>query len=257
MSGWQALARELDRWQAAGRRASFWWRDDDATAGSPALDRLLALADRHALPLTLAVIPAGAEAGLAARLDGQKRLSVLQHGYAHANHAPEGEKKMELGTHRPMPAVLDELRRGRRQLRRRFGRRFVPALVPPWNRIDPAVLSRLRRLGFAGLSSFGERAGIEAAPGIRQVNCHIEVMNWRTRRFIGDEPALEFARGHLARRREGATDAREPTGLMTHHLAHDAAAWRFLERFLTATARHPAARWLSARQIFPMRVAGR
>ena len=42
-SGWAVLEAELDLWQAAGRTASFWWRDDDAVAATPALSRLLAL----------------------------------------------------------------------------------------------------------------------------------------------------------------------------------------------------------------------
>ena len=46
MTGWQALAGELDRWQRAGRRADFWWRDDDAVAPGLALERLLGLARR-------------------------------------------------------------------------------------------------------------------------------------------------------------------------------------------------------------------
>ncbi|MEK9660397.1 MAG: hypothetical protein VW644_01455, partial [Alphaproteobacteria bacterium] len=40
---WDALAAELDVWAAAGRTATLWWRDDDADAASPALERLLAL----------------------------------------------------------------------------------------------------------------------------------------------------------------------------------------------------------------------
>ncbi len=257
MTSWQALAGELDRWQRAGRRADFWWRDDDAVAPGSALERLLGLARRHELPLALAVIPAGAGPALAAALDRIPRLYVLQHGFAHANHAPEGEKTVELGAHRPMPEILGELRRGRRQLRRLFDRRLVPALVPPWNRIDPSVVRRLPGLGFTGLSTFRARPRPAPAPGLRQVNCHIEIMDWQTRGFIGREQALAFAVDHLAGRREGRADAGEPTGLMTHHLAHDEAAWRFLERFFVATTRHPAARWRTARALFPDRRARR
>ena len=36
------LSRELARWRAAGRRARLWWRDDDARAPGPELERLLA-----------------------------------------------------------------------------------------------------------------------------------------------------------------------------------------------------------------------
>ena len=43
MTGWADLDAELDRWKAAGRAATLWWRDDDATRPTPALDRLLAL----------------------------------------------------------------------------------------------------------------------------------------------------------------------------------------------------------------------
>ncbi len=255
MSGWKALRAELDRWRQEDRRASFWWRDDDASAPGEALEHLLALAGRHGLPLALAVIPADADAGLADVLRRRPRLQLLQHGFSHRNHAPATEKKMELGPHRPYGEVARELRAGRKRLEALFGRRFLPALVPPWNRIDPALLPRLPGLGFAGLSTFRARAAAAPAPGLRQVNCHIDIIDWRERRFAGEAAALGQAVGHLAARRQGAADPAEPTGLMTHHLAHDAAAWRFLDRFLGATAAHPAARWLGARQAF--RAGGR
>ena len=37
MADWTDLTEELDRWALAGRRATFWWRDDDAGPddGSP------------------------------------------------------------------------------------------------------------------------------------------------------------------------------------------------------------------------------
>lgn len=44
---WDRLAAELDRWDAAGRRATFWWRDDDAVAPTPALDACLKAAVAH------------------------------------------------------------------------------------------------------------------------------------------------------------------------------------------------------------------
>jgi hypothetical protein len=37
---------------------------------------------------------------------------------------------------------------------------------------------------------------------------------------------------------------------LTHHLVHDDAGWRFLERLFEATATHPAVRWLAAEAIF-------
>jgi hypothetical protein len=104
VSSWAALAAELSRWRGDGRLPTFWWRDDDATRPSRSLDRLLTIAAGLRAPVALAVIPAAAEAVLAERLD-DARVAVLQHGYAHANHAPDGEKKAELGHHRPLAAM--------------------------------------------------------------------------------------------------------------------------------------------------------
>ena len=57
---WSALDEELARWRDTERAADFWWRDDDATALTPALERLLALSRRSDVPLALAVIPLAA-----------------------------------------------------------------------------------------------------------------------------------------------------------------------------------------------------
>ena len=45
-----------------------------------------------------------------------------------------------------------------------FGARLEKVLVPPWNRIDEALLPRLPAVGFSGLSTYGPRPGSEAAP---------------------------------------------------------------------------------------------
>jgi len=56
---------------------------------------------------------------------------------------------------------------------------------------------------------------------------------------------------HLkARRRPGRAGRAVPTGFLTHHLAEDRAGWRFIDRFLAETTRHPAARWLDAARLF-------
>ena len=93
MSGnWQALDDEVARWRDTGRRVQLWWRDDDAADVSAALDRLLALQHRTAVPLALAVVPARATAALAERLTDAAGLDVLQHGYASKHHQAKGGK---------------------------------------------------------------------------------------------------------------------------------------------------------------------
>jgi hypothetical protein len=255
VTDWSDFIAELDRWAAAGLPATFWWRDDDAVDASPALERLLALAAGHGAPVALAVIPAEARSALAARLAphraGARAVRVVQHGFAHRNHAAPGRPKTELGADRPTGQVLGELTRGALALDRLFGTAWLRVLVPPHNRIAAALAAALPQAGYVGLSTFGHKT--RAVPGLAWINTHIDIMNWTTTRgFIGEDAALGAAVGELARRRDpaGAAVRDRPTGLLTHHLVHDEAAWRFLDRFLGALATHPAARVVDPRAVF-------
>jgi peptidoglycan/xylan/chitin deacetylase (PgdA/CDA1 family) len=244
---WQTLASELDRW--APGEATFWWRDDDAVAPSPALERLLGLG---AQPLALAVIPAEMVPELAGYLTGRK-VDVLQHGYAHRNHEPPGTKKAEFGAARAPAVVRAELGRGARLLASAFGAQALPVLVPPWNRIAEPLIDLLAGDGYRGLSTQGPQpsgAGSRQR-GILQVNTHVDIVDWRGGRgFIGLEAAIDLAVGHLAARRQGRAAAGEPTGLLTHHLVLEDAAFDFTAEFLARTAQHPAVQWRSAGDIF-------
>jgi len=251
MTPWETLTRELDRWAAAGRTATFWWRDDDAAEATAELDRLLGLRSELDIPLALAAIPAKARSSLASSLAGASDISVLQHGFAHANHGPDVRRKTELGPHRPAWNVAQELAAGRARLSEIFGDRMLPVLVPPWNRIDAGVVALLPGLGYTGLSTFAEREAREAAPGVIQVNAHVDIIDWSgTRRFVGDAAAVSATSAHLEARRAAGADADEATGLLTHHLAHDADCWTFARRLVNLTKAHGAARWISASEAF-------
>ena len=250
-AGWDDLERELDAWQAAGRAATLWWRDDDGRAATPALDSLLAMARGSGTPLALAVIPAGAEASLAERLADEPLVAILQHGFDHTDHARPGEKKIELAPHRPLDEMRGALADGRERLQALFGGRALAVLVPPWNRVAHAVVDALPAIGFTGLSAFGRRAKAFAAPGVRAANAHVDIVDWRGGGgFVGERQALAQALRHLRERRAGAADGEEPTGLMTHHLDHDAQCWDFIETLVARTSAHAAARWLSAEAVF-------
>ena len=255
MTGWDSLQAELDLWRARNRQATIWWRDDDAVRPGPALDRLLDLASRHDAPLALAVISAAAETALAQSLAGRPQdeapVAVLQHGYAHRNHEPEDRKKYELGPARPAARVLAELVDGRDRLKEVFGTRALPILVPPWNRIAAELLPALPALGFRGLSAYTRRDAAYPAPGLLQVNCHLDPIGWKpARRFLGEGAALDLLCGHLAARREGRADPQEPSGILTHHAVHDEALWRFLDRLLATLSAHPGAGLLTAAAVF-------
>jgi hypothetical protein len=232
--GWQDLDDELTAWERAGRRADFWWRDDDAVAVTPALDRLLAMSARHEAPIGLAVIPDGAAPSLAKRLTGLSGIRVMQHGWTHANHAPVGWPKSELGPCRSTALVLGELVRGQIALDGLFGREWLTVLVPPHNRIADALASALPGAGYRGLSTAQARR--RRIAGLMEVNTHCDVMDWRRRGFIGEDAALGRIIGHLRARRLGDADQGEPTGILTHHLALDDAAWDFTERLLARLA---------------------
>jgi peptidoglycan/xylan/chitin deacetylase (PgdA/CDA1 family) len=250
VSAWSGLERELDAWRDEGRTATFWLRDDDACRDNDALQRLLRIADGHAVPLALAVIPAALQPDLVAAIASHAGVTVLQHGYAHANHAAPGTRACELGAERSTAAVVQELATGRARLAEAFGGRFLPALVPPWNRIDDGVVARLPGEGYRGLSTFGARKAALAAPGLAQCNAHVDPIAWRRdRAFIGTDQALERTVAHLRARREAGVDAQEPTGILTHHLAFDAPAWPFLDELLARTRAHGAATWVGAHAI--------
>ena len=243
MSAWRRLDMELARLDKSGAPAMFWLRDDDAIGPSPALDRLLALSNHFGLPVALAVIPASANEALAGRLDHTTPVTVIAHGWSHINHAAPGEKKQELGPHRPKAVVLADLSAGLSRLATLFGDRFVPILAPPWNRIDPDLLPDLRKLGFSAISGFGNRPGAASVPVI---NANLDIVDWRGGRICRPEETLvEELLSLLARRGTSI----QPIGVMTHHLVHDAQAWNFLRRLFDRTA----GRWQDVRRLIEPR----
>jgi len=242
---WSDLTATLDAFAAVGKFADIWWRDDDATHPSAALDRLLAVAP--SIPLALAVIPARAVPDLAARVAQAPNVRVCQHGWNHWNHAAPGAPKAELGPARPTAYVVGELARGHMTLRNLFPD-MLAMLVPPHNRIAPGVAAALRGAGLTGLSTFNARKNVPK--GIAQTNTHVDLMDWATRRFAGDAACLGALVGHLRARLDGRVDQDEPTGILTHHLAHDAEAWTFLSLVFAALGAHRAVRFADPVEIF-------
>ncbi len=248
---WDRLDREIDAWATRGRQASLWWRDDDCVAATAALARLLRVTARSGIPLALAVIPAPADPGLTEELGGQPHASVLQHGYAHVNHATTGMRAVECGGGRSLDQVTAELVLCRARLAALFGRRFLPVLVPPWNRLDPALPERLPPLGFIGLSTWAAREAREAAPGLPQVHTHADPVSWRKGRVFGGAARVtEALADHREARRLGRADPDEPTGLLTHHLVHDAPGWAFLEELAERLSDRRGLRWVTAAEAF-------
>ena len=241
---WQSLAEQIAR---AEPRPSFWLRDDDAVAPTPALDKLLQLTRHHDVPVALAIIPALTGQSLVTRLAGSERACPVIHGWAHVNHAPEGSKKQELGLHRPLASVVKELAAARLRMAELFGDRLLAMLVPPWNRIAPELLPHLGPLGFRALSAFGSAV---PSASVTVVNTQLDIMNWRGNRGCRDHGELiDALAGLIQQHGQDGT----PIGVLTHHLVHDDAAWDFLRRLFQLTE----GRWLSAADAIGAVEAGR
>jgi glycosyltransferase involved in cell wall biosynthesis len=223
--------------EVQAKTLEFWWRDDDAETVTPALEQLFALRRRHGVPLGLAVIPKGATPALAARLATEPDVSVLQHGWQHALHNPDREKKAELGDHRPLPAILAELAAGRERLASLFGKEFLPILVPPWNRIGAVVNANRQSAGLIGISLYGGSRSAEP----HSVNTHLDIFDWKgTRGPMASEQAFAMLAGEVERRLSGGS---EPIGILSHHLRHEPASWDLLEDIFSIVGRHPAVAW--------------
>jgi hypothetical protein len=234
---WQPLRAILERMADSGRSARLWLRDDDAIEPTQALERLIDITQQAGVPLSLAVIPAFTDKPLADRLGTTPRISVAVHGWSHENHGAGQGKKRELGADRPGAVVLGELRAGFDKLQGLYPTRLDPVLVPPWNRIDAALLSQLPPLGFRAVSVYGAAKG----GAIQQVNTHVDIMDWHgTRGCLPDEELVGLLVAELERRMAGSD---EPVGLLTHHLVHDEAAWDFMARLFAVTAESKAVRW--------------
>jgi hypothetical protein len=248
---WALLQHELELWVESGITATFWWRDDDAAEETEQLHMLDALSREMSIPVSVAVIPARLHASLPQFLHTRSHFIAMQHGYSHSSYAAIGTKKIELGGKRSTDEIQAELTVGRLQLGNAFGEQFIPVLVPPWNRIEPRVYSVLTNAGFSGVSKMWTRESAYPLKGLLQVNTHLDPVNWRhDRGFIGEASAIEQIHRHLSARRLEDGDIAEPSGILTHHLSQNDEVWAFCRTLFGMLNRHPAVRWLNAREIW-------
>ena len=122
------------------------------------------------------------------------------------------------------------------KLRRIFGPVLSDVVVPPWNRIDAEVVPRLPGLGFTALSCFAPTPDASPLP---RLDSDLDIVDWRGGR-VG-RPLDD-----LARKVADIVARGDRLGILTHHLAHDDAAWASLAALLERLAAHPAARFTDA-----------
>ncbi len=244
---WSLFHTALDRIADTGKQAQFWLRDDDAISVTAALRQLAQWADSADTEILLALVPSMADQELAALIAATPALVGAVHGWAHQNHAPDSEKKQELGSHRPIETVCAELAGAYQRTAQVCGDRMLPVLVPPWNRISPDVVQCLPELGFSGISTFADAFTDHPIPGLQVQNSHIDIIAWRGNR--GGRPSIDLIKEMVTALEQRAANG-QPIGILSHHLVHDAAAWSFLDDLSAAVDRHAGARWISPQQVF-------
>ena len=241
--GWADLGRELDR---CATPVPFWWRDDDAVADTPALAALLDLRTELGVPLALAVIPAQVEASLVERLKDEGRVSVLQHGWDHMNHAAAGAPKSEYPAGRRAVEVQAQVTEGRERLEARFPARFLRVFVPPFNALDESCVAPLRAVGLRHLSLSTDFAGLD----LPSRNVHADVIDWRLGRAVPAAKAIRSVILALRLRRFGLVEAARPIGVLTHHLVHDDGIWSLARELLGRLQQHENAVFVPIEQVF-------
>jgi hypothetical protein len=241
----ESIERALDAAPGA-ERVRFWWRDDDATARTPQLERLLQLSERLGVPVNLSVVPGTLDRSLVNCLRDHSAIAVLVHGWMHENHGTEGIQWCEFPATRPAEEIKLELSAALSTLRQAFPEQCLPVFVPPWNIFPPELESILASLGYTGIS----RDFFEALPAKRQDNglmradTHLDLLAWDT---LGLADLAAQARTFARRIRQGWLG---PFGILTHHIPQNEDVWDFCERFWRTIARHDRAEVVSARTIF-------
>jgi hypothetical protein len=77
---YKSLAIELGEWRAIGKPVELWWRDDDVQSVTSQLQRLFEISRHYQIPMSLAAIPHGMDAGLQQAIEAQPWMHILQHG---------------------------------------------------------------------------------------------------------------------------------------------------------------------------------
>lgn len=234
MGSWSALDTELSEWNALGLTPRLWWRDDDAQAVTPALERLVELSDTYAVPAHLSVIPEGLQPDLAPRLRDAEYAYVLQHGLRHVNHEPKGTPASEVGDLRDLALQEADLRQGWEILQAADMPNLLRGFVPPWNRIGDATRQRLPDWGYTFLSAYEGRGDETDIADLMQIDTHLDPIRWKYDRvFRGEEKMMMMMLEHLRERRK--SDPARPIGYVTHHLQTNDAIWAFTERMFQRT----------------------
>ena len=219
-------------------RIDFFLRDDDAGWDDERLFAMLAVVDRHALAIDLAVIPKELTSSLAETLiaRGERsggRLGLHQHGLAHRSHEPDG-RKCEFGPSRDREAQRHDLTEGQRLLEQMLPGMSQPVFTPPWNRCTRVTAELLAELGFRVLSRHVSEPSLEV-PDLAAVPVSVD---WSYAKRDGRRLTFDEL-GELAGERVRLGGA---VGVNLHHAVMDDEELGLLDELCRLLATHDAAR---------------
>jgi hypothetical protein len=177
MTSYENFLNEIKKCNENSIPINFWWRDDDLTSNSNQFQNLCEISNQLSIPLLCSIIPKLINQNL--KLDGANTnfISYCQHGWAHANHEPEGQDKCEFGIHRSTLDVKADIQKGSNTLINLAAEKLCSVFVPPWNRFDLSHIKALEDLGFRYLSSYG-LGGIQIPSNLSVINTHIDIIYW-------------------------------------------------------------------------------
>ena len=115
------------------------------------------------------------------------------------------------------------------------------------------LVPALPEIGFAGLSTYGPRQRPEPVRGLRQINTHVDLIDWKGGGgFVGENIALALLIDALA-----AARTRDATvvGVLSHHLVMDEGTWDFLRSLWEKISVKPGLRMSAAQELFASREA--
>jgi hypothetical protein len=111
------------------------------------------------IPVVYGVIPAKLQEDAARFLRRAKEkdpelLDIVQHGYAHVNHAPAGDHhKYEFGETRTYAEQYEDIAKGMQIMRHAFGESLTPGFIPPYHSDDASTIDAIEALGIPLYSS--------------------------------------------------------------------------------------------------------
>lgn len=162
-------------------RAHIFIRNDDVWTLDKEFRFFFDLAMESRIPVVHAVIPGKMDKALIRFLCKAKErtpalLDIVQHGWVHANHSDEADKKYEFGRSRSYAAQAQDIDMGKERMQAAFGDLMTPAFVPPFHGYDQQTQAILND-GFFKLFSAGSR-GLDKKSGLLELPATISFSSY-------------------------------------------------------------------------------